>query len=120
MMSRRPLTPSFAAGLVVVLAVTACQSGSSKSAPAGNETLRADLDRICNAKKLSGADQDSTGQGTYMLAQWLDANITSDEGHAFLIAFAKLGQDRAARRKLLEDAAAKHGIRSCPLIDDWR
>lgn len=82
--------------------------------------MRRDLDRICNAKQLSGADQDATGQGTYMMAQWLNANVTSDEGRAFLVEFAQLGQDKPARRKKLEDAAAKHGLTSCPLVDDWR
>lgn len=82
--------------------------------------MKRDLDKICNAKQLSGADQDPSGQGTYMMAQWLDSNITSDEGRAFLVAFARLGQDKDARRKLLETESTRLGLAGCPLIDDWR
>jgi len=113
MMSRLTLTLALAAG------VAACQSGTSKPA-GGSAAMRRDLEKICNAKKLSGADQDSTGQGTYMMAQWLNSNVTSDEGHAFLVEFAKLGPDKDARRKKLEDAAKLLGIADCPLIAEWR
>jgi hypothetical protein len=101
-------------------ALLACQSGGSSPAKGGGDALRRDLDKICNAKQLSGADQDSSGQGTYMMAQWLDANITSEEGRAFLVEFAKLGQDKDARRKHLQLAATKHGLTACPLINEWR
>jgi hypothetical protein len=116
MKSRFVLILALALGLVLG---GACQSGTDKPA-AGGGALARDLDKICNAKKLSGADQDPSGQGTMMMAQWLNANITSEEGHAFLVEFAKLGQDKDARRKKLEDAARQYGIASCPLIDDWR
>jgi hypothetical protein len=106
--------------LLSLLLLTACQSGTDKPAGGGNAALRRDLDKICNAKKLSGAAEDASGQGTMMMAQWLNANITSEEGHAFLVEFAKLGQDKDARRKKLEDAAKANGIATCPLIDDWR
>ena len=111
----------FALILTLTVLLGACQSGGDKPAGGGgNGALRRDLEKICNAKKLSGADQDPSGQGTMMMAQWLNANITSDEGHTFLIEFAKLGQDKDARRKKLEDAAKQYGITPCPLIDDWR
>lgn len=107
--------------LALILALAACQSGgSAPSAGGGNAPLRRDLEKICDAKKLSGAAEDSSGQGTYMMAQWLNSNVTSEEGRAFLVAFAKLGQDKAARRKHLEDAVAKHRLAGCALIDDWR
>jgi len=113
MKSRLALTLAFSVA-------AACQSGGSKPAGGGSAGMRADLEKICNAKKLSGADQDSTGQGTYMMAQWLNTNVTSDEGHAFLVEFAKLGQDKDARRKKLQLAATQHGLADCPLINDWR
>ena len=118
MKSRLVLTLALAGGLA---SLAACQSGSSSPASgAGGGAMRRDLDKICNAKKLSGADQDSSGQGTYMMAQWLNSNITSEEGRAVLVEFAKLGQDKDARRKHLQVAATKHGVADCPLIDDWR
>ena len=114
------MTSRLALILTLTLAtLAACQSGGDKPAGGGG-AMRRDLDKICNAKQLSGADQDSSGQGTYMMAQWLNANVTSDEGRTFLVEFARLGQDKAARRQKLEDAVAKHGLTSCPLVDDWR
>ncbi|MBE7451065.1 MAG: hypothetical protein HS111_19875 [Kofleriaceae bacterium] len=113
-----------AAALAVSLglaALAACQSGSS--APAGaasNAALAADLEKLCNAKVRSGADQEPGAQGTYLMAQWIDANITSREGRAFLVEFAQLGQDKAARRQKLEQAMTRHGLASCPLVDEWR
>jgi hypothetical protein len=117
MKSRLALTLVLAGGLATA---AACQSGNSAPASGGAGAMQRDLDKICNAKKLSGADQDSSGQGTYMMAQWLNANITSDEGRAFLVEFAKLGQDKDARRKHLQTAATRYGVASCPLVDDWR
>ena len=115
MMSRLAL-----AGLVLA-AAAACSSrepGSAKAAPP--DPLRDDLDRICNAVTLSGADQDSSAQGTYIMAQWLDANITSAPGREFLVEFARLGNDKAARIAKLEDNAARVGLASCPLVAYWR
>ncbi len=103
--------------LALALALPACQSG--REGGAGN-AFRADLEKICNAKQLSGADQETGGQATYLLAQWLNTNVTSTEGHAFLVEFAKLGQDKPARRKKLEGAVAQLGLAGCPLVDDWR
>jgi hypothetical protein len=94
-----------------------CQTGTTRT---GGSPLRADLEKICNARALSGADLEEGGQGTYVMAQWLNTNVTSTEGHDFLIAFAKLGQDRDARRQMLEQAVARTGLATCPLIDDWR
>ena len=115
MKSRLALT-----GALAALLLAACQSGSSAPSNGGSAAMRRDLEKSCNAKQLSGADQDATGQGTYMMAQWLNANVTSDEGHAFLVEFAKLGQDKDARRAKLEDAAKKNGIADCPLVAEWR
>src|SRR5688572_4714693 len=64
---------------LAIAAFAACQSGGSKPAGGGSGgAMRADLEKICNAKKLSGADQDPSGQGTYVMAQWLNTNVTSD------------------------------------------
>ncbi len=103
--------------ILLFAAATACQSGSPGPAGGG---FRSDLEKICNAKALSGADLEPGGQGTYAMAQWLSANVTSSEGHAFLVEFAKLGQDREARRKKLTDAVAQYRLARCPLIEDWR
>ena len=55
-----------------------------------------------------------------LVAMWLGQNIKSDEGLAWLRAFSRLGEDKAARYKMLEDAAASNGIRDCPLLAFWK
>lgn len=118
MLSR--LCSGLAAALVVVaaLGLAACQSGTSRTS--AGSPFRADLEKICNALSLSGADRDQTSQRTYIMAQWLNSNITSAEGHAFLIDFARLGEDKAARVKKLEDTARQLGLPSCPLAAQWK
>lgn len=114
MMSRSP-----ALGLAAVLALGGCQSGTTRTG-GGGDPLRPDLEKICNAMTLSGADQQPPSQRSYVMAQWLNASITSTPGHDFLIEFAQLGEDRAARVKKLEEASARVGLARCPLVDEWR
>jgi hypothetical protein len=104
---------------VLLVVLGACQSGSGKPPPVA-AGLRADLEQICNAIERSGAGKLEAADRAYMMASWLGANVRSDEGHRFLQDFARLGTDKAARRKLLEDTAARVGLARCPLVDEWR
>lgn len=108
--------------LVALVLSAGCESkggdGGKMSRPA--DPLREDFDRICNAYALSGADQDPGANGTYLLATWLDTNITSAAGREFLVEFAQLGQDRPARVAKLEATMKRLGVTSCPLVDHWR
>ncbi len=101
--------------LSTLLAVTACDA-ERRTTP----VLATELDKICHAVERSGAAGDQTTNRTYLIATWLDQNVTSDQGRAWLVSFARLGDDRAARRKLLADAAREHGIADCPLVDFWK
>lgn len=104
--------------LVAALALAA--ACDSKSAPRAPDPLRADLDLICHARTLSGSDQEQAANATYVMATWLDNNVTSDAGRAFLVDFARLGQDKAARVAMLEQAMKRTGLAECPLIEQWR
>ncbi|HVV82728.1 MAG TPA: hypothetical protein VHE35_06590 [Kofleriaceae bacterium] len=100
--------------LALAVAASACDSDSRNSSVMARE-----VDKICHAVELSGAPRDGTTNDLGMTALWLGQNIKSDEGLAFLRAFAKLGDDKAARRKMLTDAAATYGIKDCPLVSFW-
>ena len=102
--------------LLVAGALAGC--GSSGSPPPN--ALRDDLDRLCNAVVLSGAAQMEPADRAYTMANWLGQNITSDPGRKFMQDWARLGEDKPARVKMLEGAATSVGIKSCPLLDDWR
>ena len=94
-------------------------AAAAVSAPAA-DPLRDDFERICNSYTLSGAAQDPTANGTYLLATWLDANITSEAGRDFLVEFAQLGQDKPARVAKLEATRVRLGLAECPLIARWQ
>ncbi|HVK74442.1 MAG TPA: hypothetical protein VM734_14020 [Kofleriaceae bacterium] len=104
------------AALALTSLVAACGSGGGTT-PGG---LRADMDKICNAVSLSGASELEASDRAYVMAQWLGNNITSADGRTFLQDFARLGEDKEARRKLLEGTAAKVGLKGCPLVDEWK
>jgi hypothetical protein len=112
--------PRLLAAVLATAALAACESKGSPAARPAEHPLRADLDRICQAMTLSGADQEQAANATYVMATWLDANIASEAGRAFLVEFAQLGQDRAARVAKLDGAARRVGLPACPLIEQWR
>ncbi len=115
---RAVLASGSAPAFALTLALVAC--AGCESTPRKNRVLAGELDKICHAVELSGAAGDETTNRTYLIATWLDQNIRTDEGIAFLRAFAGLGDDKQARRTMLEDAARTHGVRDCPLIDFWK
>ncbi len=118
---RAGLASGSAPALALSLALAACAAlAGCESTPRKNRVLAGELDKICHAVELSGAAGDETTNRTYLIATWLDQNIRTDEGIAFLRAFAGLGDDKQARRTMLEDAARTHGVRDCPLIDFWK
>jgi hypothetical protein len=123
----------------VAFVLAACQSGTSKpsGAPAAGardpapgasgaapgpaaplDDYAADVDRLCNAIHLSGADQQPAGAHQMMVAQWLPANMKTQKIHDFLAHFQDL---RASdRRQALLDEAASVGLSGCALADEWK
>ena len=110
-----PVLATVVAALVSAGPLAGCESDAGRS-----QVLAKELDKICHAVELSGAAGDETTNRTYLIAKWLDDNVRTEEGVAFLRTFAKLGPDKVARRKMLEEAARANGIRDCPLIDFWK
>jgi hypothetical protein len=102
-------------GLLALVVAPACHDEARKS-----PVLTRELEKICHAVERSGAAEDQTTNRTYLIATWLTANVQTDEGRAWLVTFAKLGDDKAARRQMLQDAAHDHGITDCPLVDFWK
>lgn len=111
------LRAMFRAVVIVALGAALAACSGKTASPSG---LRADLDKICNAVELSGAAALEPADRAYTMAGWLGTHITSAEGRKFLQDFARLGDDKAARRKLLEGTAAKVGLAGCPLAAEWR
>ncbi len=129
------MLPSMRA-LAVLLVAAACQSGSSSPAdrgaapgiaPAGPSAgpsvlatlTRPEADSLCHAFERSGAAADVEANHGYLIANWLAKEIVSDTGRAWLANFARLGQDKPARRAALTQVARDTGLADCPLVAMW-
>jgi hypothetical protein len=116
--ARHPAAVPRARLVLAVLALAAAGCGS-KSRP--KSALAEDLDNICHAVERSGGDAEpEPANRMAVVAMWLPENVKSEEGLEWLRAFSRLGEDKAARKKMLEDAARAHGITDCPLLGFWQ
>lgn len=127
------MLPQMRALALAVLALAACQNGSPPPAERGKGSAgsagpavpivatltRAEADSLCNAFERSGAAADAEANHAYLIADWLGKEIVSDTGRAWLVNFARLGQDKAARRAALARAAKDAGLDACPLTTMW-
>lgn len=115
-----------------LLVVAACQNGSSSGTPAPKPTqnssgvprpfvtdgYRKDIDSLCNVVHVSGADEQPEDARQAIIAMWLGPHITTEEGHAYLIAIQPLhGEAKAAE---LDTEARRVGLGGCPLANEWR
>lgn len=118
----------------LLVAAAACQSGSPPPreraaaaapgvGPAGAAVMavltRTEADSLCNAFERSGAAADTEANHGYLIANWLAKEIVTDTGRAWLANFARLGQDKPARRQALTELARDNGLASCPLLAMW-
>lgn len=115
-------------GLGLGFGLGGCQSGNSDSprpSPAkgkpsagGGPDYAGDIDRICNVVAYSGALDDPSASLIVATAQWLGANLRTDDGRAFLATLQPLSG--AAKADALDAEAKRTGLASCPLADRWR
>ena len=75
-----------------------------------------DLSTICSAPARSGATGDSSQRAT-MAAKWIAEAIRTDEAKQLFSDMFMLAPEQ--RVKALRDAAAKAGLKTCPLADEW-
>lgn len=118
--------------LLVVLALAACQRSSDPPPSAGRATgaatgpslvatlTRAEAEDLCFAFDRSGAAADVDANRNYLIADWLGKQIVSETGRAWMADFARLGQDKVARRTALERLAKTHALPDCPLAAMWQ
>jgi|GEM_PF-6077275 len=104
---------------VLLVVVLGCQSGTAAPKVTANTPLAIDLKTICNAIELSGATTLAGTDQAYTIAQWLPVNV-SDDGRKWLVSWAKLGEDKVARHRMLELDARAAGVIDCPLLVQWK
>lgn len=114
---------------LIACALVACQrsetqpsagSAVGSAAPASSiaPAYRQDIDNLCEAVVRSGAEQRPASEHTLLIAQWLGANLTTEESHKFLVKIEPLRG--AAKADALEAEAARVGLSGCALAAVWR
>ena len=118
--------------LLLVLAVAACQEGKQQQQvvddknttvislpkPEITPAYRADITSLCDAIKLSGAEDKPKDERWVAVAMWLGPQIKTEAGHEFLIAIQPLqGETKALA---LETEAKRVGLATCALATEWR
>jgi hypothetical protein len=106
--------------MLAAVAMTACQKGEgdSPTPKVSNDPYAQDIGRLCNAEKLSGADQQPEEARSMHIAQWLGGAIETQEGLDFLASIAPL--QGAAKGDRLRDEARRVGVGACALAASWR
>ena len=118
--------------LVAVAVAAGCQDATPpKAASAGSGTTvvslpkadvtdayRADITNLCDAMRLSGAEDKPQDERWVAIAMWLGPHITTDGGREFLVAIQPLKGE--AKALALETEAKRVGLTTCALAGAWR
>lgn len=95
--------------------LVACQRDKPPPIDAG---YARDIERICHVVERSGAASMELADRTYVTATWLSQNLETQEARRFL---AELGPIAGAEKgNVLDTEAARTGVKTCPLADDWK
>jgi hypothetical protein len=90
-------------------------AGCTRSAPV-DDPYATDIVKLCNAVSLAGAENHP--DQAFVVAQWLSANLTTQESRQFLVKIQPLtGEPKA---KALDDEARRVGMSECALSAVWR
>lgn len=111
---------------VLALLLAACQSSDKPADPApatapGGATAAddysADVAKICDVERLSGADAEETTARSIIAADWLGRNLTTDRARDLLARVARQGP--ADKARILREEAKKAGLDGCPTAVAW-
>jgi len=113
--------------LCAALTLAACQQGeasqnapSSKVGPVSNVSTdyAKDIENLCDSLKRSGADKEDAEARQLLIANWLAANLKTEDSRKFLVHIQPMVGD--AKAQALEDEAKRLGLTGCPLAAEWR
>ena len=119
------MTPLLA--LCAALTLVACQKGeASENAPSAtvgpvtnvSTEYTKDIDNLCNSIVRASADKEDAEARQLLIANWLAANLKTDDAHKFLIHIQPMVGD--AKAQVLEDEAKRLGLPGCPLAAAWK
>jgi hypothetical protein len=113
--------------LCAVLTLAACQSGetsqnkpSSQVGPVSNVSTdyTKDIENLCDSVVRSGADKEEATARQLLIANWLAANLKTEDSRTFLVHIQPMVGN--AKAKALEDEANRLGLKGCPLAAEWK
>jgi hypothetical protein len=85
---------------------------------AATDAYKADINSLCDAIRLSGAESKPKDEQWTVVAMWLGPAIKTNEGREFLVAIQPLQGE--AKALALETEAKRVGLATCPLATVWR
>jgi hypothetical protein len=111
---------------LLLIACIGCQSGETgapaearKATGATTNEYAGDIERLCNAMTLSGADKLPQGERMMPLAQWMAKALKTPEGKAFMLKTNQLPRGPEHVEALMSEAK-RVGLEDCPLAEYWR
>jgi hypothetical protein len=78
----------------------------------------ADIEKLCDVVKRSGAEKHEPNDRMYLIATWLGANLTTAEARKFLATIQPLRGN--AKADALEAEGKRVGLAGCALAAEWR
>jgi hypothetical protein len=97
---------------------TATPGAPPSGAPPSSKAYAADIGKLCDVVKLSGAERVPTDERVLPIANWLAANLTTAESRQFLVRIQPMVGDQKA--DALEAEARRVGLSGCALAAEWR
>lgn len=101
---------------VVLVGLVAC--GGTPEPSATPPAYTADIEKLCDVVKRSGAQDHEPNDRVYLIATWLGANLTTAEARKFLADIQPLKGN--AKADALDAEARRVGLPSCALSAEWR
>lgn len=114
---RAGLLASIGLALVAGCGNDAARTPAPAQAPA-SDLYRSDIESLCDVLVRSGAEQMAPNDRTLTTAQWLAANLKTEDARKYLVSIQPLvGEPKAAA---LESEAKRTGLTRCALAEEWR
>jgi len=103
---------------VAVALVASCGNDAARAPAPASDLYRSDMESLCDVVTRSGAAQMPANDRTLTTAQWLAANLKTQDARNYLVSIQPLtGEPKAAA---LEAEAKRAGLARCALADEWR
>ena len=92
--------------------------GAAAAQGSGTEAYKKDIETLCESMTLSGASKEDPSAHQLLIANFLAANLHTEESRKYLVKIQPLNGE--AKAKALDDEATRLGLTKCSLSAEWR